>query len=869
MSMDIKRNAATALLRGRKSESETLHRLVAGVRTGESQVLVLRGEAGVGKTALLTYLAAAASGCRIARSAGVESEMEVAFSGLHQLCAPFLDRLDRLPVPQRDALGTAFGLSAGPVPDRLLVGLAVLSLLADVAEDEPLLCLIDDAQWLDVISAQTLGFVARRLLAERIGFVFAVREPSDEQALAGLEELLVHGLSTADALELLTSTIVGPVDERLWDRLIAETRGNPLALLELSRGLTPAELAGGFGLPDAVPLSNRIEQRFIGQIKLLSSGTRRFLLAAAVEPVGDVSLLWRAAAQFGVEPDAAVAAAGPGLIDIGRRVRFRHPLVRSAAVRSASASDRREVHAVLANVTDPDLDPDRRAWHRAQAAVGPDEEVAAELERSANRAQARGGLAAGAAFLERSSELTPDPARRAERTLAAAQAHHHAGAPRHTRALLAAARTGPLNQLQLAHADLLGAQMAFAARRDNKPPSLLLAAARRLEPLDSALARDTYLDAFSAALIFGRLSHAMVEVATAARAAPPASTPPRASDLMLDGLALLVTEGYAAGAPLLKRALTTFRGQDTSTEEGLRWLWLAGRMAWTVWDYDTWQLLNRRLVALSREVGALNQLTVVLNANVFVDVIAGELAAAAAQVEEAQAVIEATSSNFAPYGALGLAAWQGRESEVAKLTKSIISEVVPRGEGIGVTVTRWANAVFCNSTGRYEEALVAAQEAVEYPQELGFSTWSLVELIEAAARSGMPELAAEALERLSETTAPSDTDWSLGTEARCRALLSEGAAAERLYREAIDRLGRTAVRGELARAHLLFGEWLRRANRRIDAREQLRTAYDLFTAMGAGRFAERARGELLATGETVRKRTVETLDDLTPQEAQI
>ena len=860
-------------LRGRGGECGALDRLVTDARAGRSGVLVLRGEAGAGKSALLEFVAARAPDCRIARAAGVESEMELAFAGLHQLCGPMLDHLDRLPAPQRDALGTAFGLSVGGAPDRFLVGLAVLSLLADVAEEQPLVCVVDDAQWLDQVSAQTLAFVARRLLAEPVALVFAARTGGPEQGLKqgleGLPELPVRGLSDPDARALVGAALRGPLDEAVRDRIVAESRGNPLALLELPRGLTPAELAGGFGLPGVKPLATLIEQGFVRRLEPLPDQTRRLLLTAAAEGAGDVTLLWRAAGRLGIGPDAAAAAQTAGLIEAGAGVRFRHPLVRSAAYRSASVGDRRDVHAALAEVTDPVLDPDRRAWHRAHAAAGRDEAVAAELEQSASRAQARGGLAAMAAFLERAAELTLDPARRAQRALAAAQAKHQAGAADAALGLLAMAQAGPPDELQRAREDLLRGQIALALRRGNEAPSLLLAAARRLEPLDPGLARDTYLDAFSAALIYGRLSRAVGEVARAARVTPPLSTPPRTPDLLLDGLSVLFTEGPAAGVPTLRRALSTFRSQDISAAEELRWLWLAGRVAWALWDDDAWSVLISRLVQLARDAGAFGQLPLAFNSRVFAHLVCGELSTAASLVEEAQTVKAVVGSNFLPYGALGLAAMSGRERETGELIETISSEVVSRGEGIGVTVTQWATAVLCNGLGRYEQALAAAEQACEYPPELGFCTWSLVELIEAAVRSGQAERASGALQRLTETTRASGTDWALGIEARSRALLSQGDAAESLYREAIDRLGRTQVRVELARAHLLYGEWLRRAGRRIDAREQLGAAHQMLTAMGAEAFAERARRELAATGQTVRKQTVETRDELTAQEAQI
>jgi DNA-binding CsgD family transcriptional regulator len=856
-------------LLGRRRERRSLDRLLTAVRAGESQVLVLRGEAGVGKTALLGYLSERASGCTVARTAGVESEVELAFAGLQQLCAPFLDRLERLPPPQRDALATAFGLRPGEQPDRFLVGLAVLSLLAAVAEEKPLLCVVDDVQWLDRVSAQTLAFVARRLLAEKVAIVFTVREPSSERELEGLDELEVRGLSDGDASALLDSVMMGPVDERVRDRIVSETRGNPLALLELPLGLTPAELAFGFGFPETMPLTSRIEQGFIARLQQLPSDTRQMLLVAAVEPVGDVTLLWGAAEKLGIATDAAGPAEAAGLIEIGPSVRFRHPLVRSATYRSALLHDRQEVHRALADVIDPGLDPDRRAWHRAHATAGPDEAVAEELERSADRAQERGGLAAAAALLEEAARVSLDPKRRAARALAAAQATHEAGAPDAALALLAVARGGAVDELQEARVDLLRAKIAFASRRGSDSPPLLLQAAKRLEPLDIGLARETYLDAFSAAIIVGRLSRGgdLAEVAHAVRMAPGAATP-GAPELLLDGLALLVAEGRGAGTPVLKQALADLRSESLSGDQGLRWLWLAGRVAQALWDDESWEVLCERHVRLAREAGALTVLPIALRSRIFVHSFWGELDDGAQLAAEARAVSDAAGTQLAAYGAAVLAAFRGEETTARELVDATVEDVVSRGEGMGVGISYFADALLYNGLGRYAEALVAAQSACEY-DDLGVLAWALTELIEAAARSGEQQTATAGLERLVRSTSAAGTDWALGIEARSRALVSAESAAEPLYREAVERLGRTRVRVELARAHLLYGEWLRRENRRSDAREQLRSAYEMFAAMGVGGFAERARRELLATGETVRKRTPETRDDLTAQEAQI
>jgi DNA-binding CsgD family transcriptional regulator len=845
--------------------------LLEAVRGGEGRVLVVRGEPGVGKSALLEYLAGRATRCRVARAAGVQSEMELPFAGLHQLCGQMLDRLGGLPAPQGDALGVAFGLTTGAAPDRFLVGLAVLGLLSEVAEEQPLVCLVDDVQWLDRASAQALDFVARRLLAESVALVFAVRQSGEEEPLAGLPELEIEGLRHGDADELLGSAIGWPLDQDVRDRIVAETRGNPLALLELPRGLTPAQLAGGFGLPDAEALPSRIEDSFQRRLQRLPTDTQRLLLVAATEPLGDPTLVWRAAERLGIAVEAADAAEPERLVEFGVRVRFRHPLVRSAVYRAASPQERRDAHRALAEVIDSRRDPDRRAWHLAEATAGLDEDVAADLESSAGRAQSRGGVAAAAAFLERSAALTLDPARRARRALAAGHAKHLAGAPDAALRLLATAEAGPLEERQRARVDLLRAQIAFAVNRGSDAPPLLLAAAKRLEPLDVRLMRETYLEALWAALFVGGLAGGggLLAVGQAARAAPPAPEPPRATDLLLDGLALLVTDGYAAGTPVLRRALSAFRSGHISKGEEIRWLHFACRTAVDLWDDEAWYVLATRHVELAREAGALSELPIALNTRIGVLLNAGELAAAASLIEEVEAIAEAAGSQLAPYGALGLAAWRGREVEGFEVIEAVIKEVTPRGEGVGLTAARWASAQLFNSLGHYEDALAAAQRACEHPEELLFATWGLVELIEAAVRTERTALATDALQRLSDATRASGTDWGLGIEARSRALLSEGDAAERFYQEAIDRLGRTRVRVALARVHLIYGEWLRRERRRTDAREQLRAAHEMFATMGAEGFATRAERELLATGETARKRTVETGGQLTPQEAQV
>jgi DNA-binding CsgD family transcriptional regulator len=796
--------------------------------------------------------------------------MELAFAGLHQLCAPMLDGLDALPDPQRDALRVAFGLQGGAAPERFLVALATLSLLAGAAEARPLVCLVDDVQWLDQASAQTLAFVARRLLAERIAMVFGVREPTDRSELSGLAELVIGGLADDEARSLLAAAMPGPMDEHVRDQIVAETGGNPLALLELPRGLTPAELAGGFGLPDARPLASRVEETFMQRVRTLPLETQRLLVLAAAEPVGDVSLLWRAAESLGIQGDAGKPAEEAELIELGIRVRFRHPLARSAAYRAAHFRDRQEAHRALAEATDPDTDPDRRAWHLAQAASGPDEAVAGELERSADRAQARGGTAAAAAFLAYAAELTPDPAARGSRALAAAQSKFDAAASDEALKLLATAELAPLTELQRARLERLRAEITFARTRGSDAPALLLTAAQHLEPLDAAMARETHLEAIVAAMYSGRLGNGpdVGQTARAAQASPAAPQPPRATDMLLDGLATRFTAGYAASVPPLRTALETFRRVEGPSTRDARWLWLACRLAQDLWDDELWYELAAGGLRVARETGTLRVLPIAATYRAALHVHAGAFGAASSLIEEADAIVEATDMAPLKLASLMLAAWRGNEAEAAALFETGRREATARGEGQGLGVLDWAMALLYNGSGRYALALAAATRGCE-ADDNGLFAWSLVELIEAGVRGGAADAAAAALDRLSERTQASGTDWALGIEAGSRALLSANGDAEAHYREAVERLGRSRGVIHMARAQLLYGEWLRRENRRVDAREQLRAAHDRFDQIGAEGFAERARRELLATGETAPRRTEETRDVLTPQEAQI
>jgi DNA-binding CsgD family transcriptional regulator len=862
--------------RGRSSESELLDRLLDDARGGRSAVLVIRGEAGVGKTALIRHAIDRASGFRVAQVSGVESERELPFAGLHQLGAPFLDRIDALPAPQQDALRVALGLCSGAAPDRFLVGLAALTLLAEVAEEQPLLCLVDDLQWLDEATGQVLGFVARRLLAEPVAIVFGIREPSDEREVAGLPELRLEGLGRDEARALLAEVVPGRLDERVADRIVAETGGNPLALLELPRGMSPAELAGGFGVPGPVGLSGSIEDGFRLRLDALPADTRRLLQLAAADPVGEPLLVWRAAEQLGIRPEAATPAVEADLFEIGAQVRFRHPLVRSAAYRSASPAERHALHAVLAEATDAEIHPDRRAWHRAQAAPGPNEDVAAELERSAARAQARGGIAAAAAFLESAATLTPDPVARVRRLLAAARAQRDAGALEEALELLTAAEAGPMSALQAAEVEHLRGRVAFDQRRVGDAARRLVGAARRLDPLDPSLARATHLEALGAAIWAGHLGRpgTLAEAARAARAAPPAPDAPSAADVVLDALAARLTEGHAAAAPALEQALETVLGLEGPAGDLSHWLWLTGAratglIAIELWDADAWHELASRQVQVARDTGAVVQLQFALNFFARSQLASGRLADAAALLEEERVIAQATGSSAVGYEEMLLAAWRGQEARATELIERMVLAATARELGRMVDVATYSKAVLYNGIGRYEVACEAARAAFEHRDDVGYGPFVVAELAEAASRTGDQALVRAALEWLSERTRVTRTDWVLAIEARVRALLDDGDAAEPLYRESIERLARTRVRVELARAHLLYGEWLRREGRRVDAREQLRVAREMFLSMGADGFAERARRELLATGEKVRKRREDTRDELTPQEEHI
>ena len=866
------------VLVGRPTERETLSGLLAKAAEGYSDALVLRGEAGAGKTALLDETAAAATavGMQTTRLTGVESETPLGYAGLHRFLLPFADRLERLPGPQRDALRSTFGLVAGPPADRFLVALAVLTLLAEVASAAPLVCVVDDVQWLDPESAVVLGFVARRLYAERVVLLFAVRVPDLEQsALAGLPELAVGGLDNQAALELLASLAPGRLSPAVGARIVTETGGNPLALAEVIRELSPAQLAGTEVLPQPLPVGGSLEEVFGRRVRRLPRETRLLLAVAAAEPAASQALVWRAAAQLGIDPEAAMAADLGGLAEIGPQVVFRHPLVRSVVYYHLPLRQRRRIHQALATVAYRD-EPDRVAWHLGMAASGPDEAVAARLEQAAGRARDRGGYAARVTFLARAAELSEEDSPRARRLLAASDAALAAGQPSRAGALLEEATPKLGDPLARAQARRLHGTLRLALGQAGEAPSVLLEAARALAPADVRGAREALLGALEAALYIGwSASRAMLaEIARAAPALPAAGGPEvSATDLLLDGFAARAAAGYPAAVPLLRRAIAKLGAGDLSPQEGLRGLALGCVAAADLLDDQAQHALASRWVRLSRDYGALTALPVALNLqSTFAEVPAGRFDAARACCAE-RSEISAATRNPGIVGTAGTVelfelAWRGHETETRRVAVAVAREAIDAGHGAQSIFAKSCLAVLELGLGNYQAALQSALGV--YEDDAPFlGTQVLPDLVEAAARCGETGLAEAALGRLAERAAAAATPLALGLLARSRALLAGDADAGPLYEQAIEHLKACRSAPQLARGYLLYGEWLRRQRRRRDARGQLRIAHDMFTSMGAEAFAERARIELLATGERARQPTAEAQEELTPQEAQI
>jgi DNA-binding CsgD family transcriptional regulator len=857
---------------GREDERRAIDEVLGAAHDGLSGALVLRGDAGMGKTTLLDYAIESAGDVRVVRVSGVESESEFGYGALHRLLQPFLGSLDALPPLQRDALGCAFGLVVGSAPDRFIVGLAALSLLADAAAPQPLLCAVDDAQWLDKESLDALAFIGRRLHADRIALLFAVRASATVHApFDGLTTVEVGPLTDESAHELLAAVVEGSVDGRVAETILEETRGCPLAVVELASSLSTEQLVGGALLPEPLPIGSRLEGHFLRQVSALPQDTQMLLLIAAAEPCGDAVLLWRAADCFGIASAAADAALEQGLLLISTRVEFRHPLIRSAVYGGADASTRRDIHRSLAAVTD--REPEQRAWHLAAAAVGPDEDVAKELERCAVDARNRGRYAAEAAFLSRAAELTPNRDDRAVRLLSAAQSHVIAGAPHVAETLLAQARPRPTCQILQAQAQRLDAAL-HAFSLPNEVPLALLSAARALETLDVRLARETYAEALEACLVASQLAKGtnVVEVGRAALAAPAsADAAPTTADLLLEGFATRFAVGYGEAVPVLRRAVAALAESDVGSFGFSRSGTLGASAAAELWDAEGYGALLRRLEPVERARGALDSLRITLGCLGHYEMWAGRFNVAESYHSEASELARALGAHPAVWDLLKveLFAWQGRDAETRTAVDLLTGPLAQAaGAGVAVNLARYALTILELAQGHYENAFRSAWPLYEqdFPPQ---GTQALAEIVEAGVRAGHRCEAAAAFDRLAERASASGTPWALGLLARSQALVAGDGDAESRFRESIARLATTTVRTDLARAHLLYGEWLRRQRRRQAARTELRAAHEMFTAMGAQAFAERARLELAATGERARQRSVDTLSELTPQESQV
>ncbi|MFG3283379.1 ATP-binding protein [Streptomyces sp. NPDC048111] len=827
---------------GRQADVRRLDALLASAREGRGGALVLRGEPGIGKTALLHHLEETASGFLVIRASGAEFETELPFAALHQLLSPVMRQLDALPAPHRKALDIAFALDTG-TPDPFMVGVAALGLLAETVRKRPLLCIVDDAHWLDQASAKALAFLARRVSAESIALVFAVREPSRLPELDRLPGHLLEGLGEAEARALLTAAVRAPLDVRVRDRILAEARGNPLALVELPRTAGLAGMAGGFAQPDSV--SGVIEQSFRSRLELLSPTARLLVTLAAADPIGDPALLWRAAEVLGIDEDAAAQAAA--LVEFGTRIRFSHPLARSAAYRAAPQEKRRKAHEALAAATDPVTDPDRRAWHRAQASVGPDEQIAAELEASANRARERGGIAAAAAFLERAAALTVSPAQRTERVFAAVEAKLSVGDFDTAAELLTTVVTDDPDKA--ARGDLLRGRLSFVRRRgDEGPTAYLLRAAARLADTDPSWSRECYLDAAEMGLLLGGLDQVVEAVATT----PPLAEPESAAAVVLAGLISLVSDGHEVAGGILRPVVGDADNHVWGKRPSLGFM-----LAAELWNFDAMYGIAARAVEAGRQFGSFHALPIGLAMRATVAAHRGDFGTAMELISEEEAIADATGAAPLVYPRLHLAALRGRRQEAAELFSSVDQRMSLSAQ--------WATAVLNNGLADYPAALEAAQRAVG-DGAITTAGLALPELVEAAVRCGETEVAATALASLEERAQAGLHPWGLGVAAYTRALLTDD---ESDYQEAITLLDDSALIVYRARAHLLYGEWLRRQGRRRDARTALRQAHASLSNLGMEAFTERAAGELRATGEQARSRTAQASDQLTMQEVHI
>ncbi|MYW90776.1 AAA family ATPase [Amycolatopsis rubida] len=852
---------------GRLDELARIARLTGAAARGEGGALLVLGGAGAGKSVFVNAAVDGLDDWLVLRATGTEFESDIPYAGVHQLCAPVLDRRADLPEPQRRALEAVFGLSAGPgsaAPvDVMLAGLAVLGLLADAAGDRPVCCVVDDSQWLDSASMQVLTFVARRIAAEPVAALFVAREAGSVPGLARLPQLSLPRLGDPAAAALLRATARAGLDEEIVERIVAEADGNPLALVEFARdagplGLGAAEHAGP--RDDVVEL---LVERYVGRLDRLPRSARSVVELAAAEPVGDVGLLRRAATGLGLDAADLAVAEDAGLVVLGPRLRFRHPLVRSAAYGGTSPATRRVVHAALAEATDAGSDPDRRAWHRAHAVVDVDEDVAAELEASADRAVVRGGHAAAAAMLQRAAHITPETRRRTQRLLLAARGMLRAGELAAARDLIEQAERRTTDPADRAQVRLLRASSEYLTARSTEAAAALTEAA---DDLDVDAARETYLEAFSSSMIFERRPGRLRGLARSMRARAPDREPPRPVDLLLDAELDQILLPVGQVIPAMRRAVAAFAEAAAAETTSPWWLDFACMMALDLCDSEAMSALSSRQVELARRQGAVPVLAQALRMHAIAQAALGRFDAAEAAVEEGLAIDEATGVISLGYAELILFAWRGDSVRYDEL-RAMLGRRTGRSDLLNEP---YATAVVRNGLGDYEAAIEACEVALEQRSVGNHTLWQIDhEFVEAAARAGRPEAATGSLDRLAAIAAACPTPWAVGAHLLARALLDDGPSAEAHYREAVDELSRSEVRVYYARSRLLYGEWLRRNRRRAEARVELRAAHQLLTAIGANAFADRASRELLATGERARAASTDPLGGLTAQERMI
>jgi len=860
-------------LLGREEEQSSILRNIEAARSGFSAVLALRGEAGIGKTALLDFAVEQSPDLQVARISGSEWEMGLGYSGLHQLTLPFLGGLEVLPAPQRNALRSAFGMDFGSEPNRFMVALATLTLLAEVASERPLLCVIDDAHWIDEDSAGALAFVARRLHADRVAMLFGLREIREYLPMfEGLPALELSGLAEKPARELLGSVVHGRIGKRVADRIVSETRGNPLGLIALGGELSAEKVSSGSPL-EILPISERLEQRFLRDVRALSQPDQALLLAAAADPTLDNDRLCRAGAVLGFEnPEASEAGVGQ-LLDLGPPIAFRHPLIRSAVYYGSSTTDRRRTHEVIASLIDSDTDPDRWAWHLGAAAIGPDEDTAAVLQQAAERGRSRGGFSGSAGLLTRAAELTPNEHRRAERFLAAASATVMAGVPQRSQSLLDLALPGLDSPAELAEAlRVRGATLRLLF--DPAAVSALVEAARALEPYDIREARDTWLAALEAEVL---AQHDMTGSSLRSVAAEALKVPEDSQnagsmgDLLLKGIASRIAIGHSTAVPMLREAIAMMCTDGPYGEPNLPSPWWLGDIACReLWDDSSRREILHRLTAACRDRGALFSLSIALLAQFERETWVGHFDLAEALFVEGRDITTDIGMEVMLWDLfkVTLLGWRGLDAETRLVVAQ--SEALSESAGIGALLHHaYTGLVILElGGGKYEEALRYAQRIYD-DDPPGYGTQILPELVEAGVRSGHMEMAMAALDRLSDRVKMAGTPLALGILSRSRALVESGENAETLFRESIAQLAGTESAPEVARARLLYGEWLRREKRRVEARTELHLAYEAFDTLGANAFAERTRIELKATGAEARKRSAGTLNDLTPQEEQV